>query len=643
MEKFRVFETQNQEATENRDKRAEVLLRFLNTAENIEPFHDKKFETIFSDEEHKRDFIENLSAEEFSQLLNGLNGILRDKKKEDWEMDGETVALESMFLGTGYVPPRQEDKSELLAEVLSSVKVMSQEGRDLKDVALLVSASLNAIHPYLDANGRTSRMIYLLLTKGFNAETKKEFQAVLSESGRDKVNIDPGLIQGEITDLIKKELGINSKEILPETVVGLWHEKRGEDLEFGSDVEENQKKLFSELLKKDDEYFFFAVKQYVDSNSLESKYIKKFPRFSRVLIEDLVKDLDSEGVNQILANYRNFKKEYVEKLIGCIADPNNEEYQFEIKGQKIPLKTYFENRIKKEQEERAEEERLEREKREAEQREKERVEQKEEAIKIRFAYGEGDYKFFEPSEIKSIQEVERELAGMTQIEQQEISEEQKIDILKKSLFALAGKINSNVSISQEQIDSYVENKKTELAEFFAQFQKISDIVNFIENSGTFEYKIHTSSDYEIPYTEQEYLDRQEDITRFLDELFSQSVYYVSPSGSALRLKLFEIKSKELAGVIQPTTEQIFYNDKMVDYTDKKVIQVSDVVPEQGKFVFEITTPEFRQKVLTQENLEQSTKSGVGTISDEEGIYVNIPEGATLHSGWRVVGVKKLKE
>jgi len=465
---------------------------------------------------------------------------------------------------------------------------------------------------------------------------------VLSENGRDKINIDPGLIQGEITDLIKKELGLNSKEILSETVVGLWREKQGEDLEFGSDVGENQKNLFSELLKKDDEYFFFAVKQYL-GNSPENKYIRKFPRFSRILIENLVKDLDSEGVNEILINYRNLKKEYVEKLIGCIADPDNEEYQIENEGQKIPLKTYFENRIKNEQEKRAEEERSEKEKAEAERQEQERIEQKEKTIKNRFDNGEGDYKFFEPSEMKSIQEVERELTGMTQIEQQEISEKQKIDILKKSLLALAGQINSNVFISQEQINSYVENKKTELAEFFAQFQRISDIVNLIENSGTFEYKIHTSSDYEIPYTVQEYLDRQDDLMRFLDELFSQSVYYVSQHGSALRLKLFEIKSRDLARVIQPTTEQIFYNDKMVDYTDKKVIRVSDTAPEQGKFVFEITTPEFRQKVLAQENLEQSIKSGVSTISDEEGLYVNISEGATLHSGWRVVGVKKLNK
>lgn len=643
MEKLRGLKIQDQDATENREQRAEVLLRFLNTAENIEPFRGKKFEAIFSDEEHKRDFIKNLSTEEFLQLLNGLNGVLRDKKKEDWKMDGETVALESMFLGTGYVPPRQEDKPELLAEVLETAKTMNREGRNIEDIALLISSSLNAIHPYLDANGRTSRMIYSLLTKNLDNEGKKELRTILSENSRDKVNIDPGLIQGELTNLIKNELGINSALITPESVIGLWREDFGEELEFRSDVNENQKSLFSELLEKDDEYFFFAVKRYLDNSSDKEKYVKKFPWWSKVLVDDLVKDLDSEGVNQILANYRNFKKEYVEKLIGCIADPNNEEYQVEIEGQKIPLKTYFENRIKNEQEKRAEEERLEKGKTEAEQREKERVEQKEKMIKSRFDNGEGDYKFFEPSEIKSIQDVEQGLAGMTQIEQQEISEEQKIDILKKSLFALAGKINSNVFISQEQINSYVESKKTELVEFFAQFQKISEVVNFIEDSGYFEYKIHTSNDYEIPYTKQEYLDQQENITRFLDELLSQSIYYVSPSGSALRLKLFEIKSKGLSGVIQPTTEQIFYNDKMVDYTDKRVVQVSNIVPEQGKFVFEITTPKFRQKVLMQENLEQSIKSGVGTISDEEGIYVNIPEGATLHSGWIVVGVKKLKE
>lgn len=644
MEKLRGFEIQDQDATENREKRADVLLRFVDISENIEPFRGQKLETIFSDEEHKREFLKNLSTEEFTQLLEGLNGILRNKKKEDWKMDGQDVGVGgNIFTGLEYISPRQEDKPELLDKLLSSVKKMNEEGKDLKDIALAVSATINAIHPFLDGNGRTSRFVYSILTEGYNKEQIKKILSKSATFDGTEINIDPGLIKTKIDDMVEAGLGIANPEINKDKILGM--RMGGDELEFVEEIDEKQKELFINLYDTDKDYLLWGIFKFLQDNPNLDKeqYLKRIEGGSVVLASSLTRNLDQEKLNQILLNYRDLKKKYVEKIIGSIADPDKEEYQIEIDGQKIPLKNYFENRIEAEREKRAEEDRIEKEREVAEQREKERIKQKEKVIKSRFDNGEGDYKFFEPSAIKSIQEVERELAGMTQIEQQEISEEQKIDILKKSLFALAGKINSKVSISQEQIDSYVENKKTELAEFFAQFQKISDIVNFIENSGTFEYKIHTSSDYEIPYAKQEYLDQQEDITRFLDELFSQSVYYVSPSGSALRLKLFEIKSKELAGVIQPMTEQIFYNDKMVDYTDKKVIQVSDIVPEQGKFVFEITTPGFRQKVLTQENLEQTTKSGVGTISDEEGIYVNIPEGATLHSGWRVIGVKKLKE
>lgn len=644
MEKLRGFEIQNQDATENRERRADVLLRFVDTAENIEPFHGQKLETIFSDEEHRREFLKNLSTEEFTQLLEGLNGILRDKKKEDWKMDGQDVGVGgNIFTGLEYISPRQEDKPELLDKLLSSVKKMNEEGKDLKDIALAVSATINAIHPFLDGNGRTSRFIYSILTAGFNKEQIKKILSKSATFDGTEINIDPGLVKTKIDDMVEADLDIANPEINKDKILGM--RMGGDELKFAEEIDEKQKELFINLYDTDKDYLLWGIfKFFQDNPNLDKEqYLKQIEGGSVVLASSLTRNLDQEKLNRILLNYRELKKKYVEKIIGSIANPDKEDYQIEIDGQKIPLKNYFENRIEAEREKRAEENRIEKERELAEQQEKERIEQKERLIKDRFNNGEGVYKFFEPSEIKSIQEVERELAGMTQIEQQEISEEQKIDILKKTIFALAGKINSNVSISQEQIDSYVENKKTELAEFFAQFQKISEIMNFIENSGTFEYKIHTSSDYEIPYAKQEYLDRQEDITRFLDELFSQSVYYVSPNGSALRLKLFEVKSKKLAGVIQPTTEQIFYNDKMVDYTDKKVIQVSDIASERGKFVFEITTPEFRQKVLTQENLEQPTKSGVGTITDEEGIYVNIPEGAILHSGWRVVGVKKLKE
>ena len=48
---------------------------------------------------------------------------------------------------------------------------MNREGREFKDIALLISSSINAIHPYLDANGRMSRVIYVLLTNSSNVNS----------------------------------------------------------------------------------------------------------------------------------------------------------------------------------------------------------------------------------------------------------------------------------------------------------------------------------------------------------------------------------------------------------------------------------------------------------------------------------------
>lgn len=649
MEKLRNFENSDQDTIENREQRADVLLRFLSIAKNIEPLHGQKFEAVFSDEEHKREFIKNLSAEEFLQLLNGINGILRDKKKEDWKMDGENVGVGgSVFTGLEYISPRQEDKAELLEKLLISVKEMSESGKDLKDVALAISAAINAIHPFIDGNGRTSRFLYFILSENYTSENEDRIRRALSKSASfdgAEFNINPSLIQAKIDELVDGDVGINNPEINTDKILGML---RGTDeIEFKQEIDEKEKNLFKNLYEIDKDYLLLAVFNFLSNNPDFNKdeCVQKRGRGAVVLAGSLSQELNQEQLSQILQNYRELKKKYVEKLIGSIASPDSEEYQVEEDGQKISLKTYFEGRIKKDQEKRVEEEKVEKEKQEVEQRERERIDEKELLIKSRFDKGEGTYKNFEASEVVLFREAEQFIAKIAEESSgQEYSDEQKVDILKQSLFTLAGKINSEVSISQEQIDKYVENKKTELLELFYQFQKASEIMSYLESSGVFDYKIHTSSDDEIPYAEQDDLAKKDDISVFLDELISQSVYYVGSNGSSLRIKLFEIKSKNVANIIQPTMEQIFYNDEMVDYIDKQVIKVSDLTPEQRKFVFEIVTPEFRQKVLSQEGSNQEPiKSRVGIISDEEGIYVKIPEGATLHSGWRIVGIKKLKE
>src|SRR3989338_8807728 len=644
-ERLNLENPRNEEAIE-REKRSGVLLRFLRSVETIQPFHGRKMEDIFSNEEEKRAFLENLQETEFVELLDGVNGILRGKKKDEWSMDGETVILTSEgYMGfkqqEDYLPPQQEDKAELLTEVLVSMKEMNRNGRDLKDIALLVSSSLNAIHPYLDANGRTSRLIYTLLTKNFNDETKTELQGVLGRDGHDKLDINPGLIREEINDLIEKEIGVRDIGVNTNNITNLFGEKQ--DLKFGEDISEEDQKLFGEIL--DNRYLFLSVFQYLQRQGDKEKYLRKFPERSAVPIELLSKDLTQEGLSQILQTYKELKKKYVETLIDSIAHPENEKYQIEHAGQKISLKDYFELRIKEKAEEIAEEDRLAKEKQEAEEKELARIEQKENLIKERFNQGEGEYKTFSAEEITALQQLTQELAQIIEAEKsfesQEYTDEQKLEILTDSLFDLSQRVNANITVSKEQVNAYVAGKQEELLQYFSQYHTAAKMMSHLDNSQVFKYKLDTSKDYEIPFAKQENLEGQEDISRFLDDLFSQSVYYISENGSSLRLKLFEVKSKKIEEIAQQIMEEIFYSDKVVDYSEKKVVRVDSEQPAFRKYIFEIVSSDFSATI--QKQTEQAVRAGVGIIRDEEGIYVNVPAGSTLHSGWHIVSIKNLRE
>lgn len=636
------LENQVGEGYVDREKRSEVFLRFIHSAENIEPLHGRKMEDIFSSEKERREFIENLQDDEFIQLLDGVNGIMRNKKKDEWGMDGETVVLKG-FAGVGYLPPRQEDKTELLAGVLTATKEMEKDGKDLKDIGLLVSSSLNAIHPYLDANGRTSRLLYLLLTTDYGEETKTELQGVLKEHGRDKLDIDPGLVQTEINDLLEEEIGARDSEVNKDNIKRLFGTK--DDLRFDEDIPQEDQKLFGELLDSDNRYIFLSAFQYIQSQDDKEKYLQKFEGHAVVPVDLFSKNLTQEELKQILLNYRELKKKYVQTLIDVIAHPEEEKYKIDYEGSPTSLKDYFEFKMKEKTEKIAEEDRFEKEEKEAEEKEQARIEQKENLIKERFNHGEGEHKTFSAEEINGLQSALQELDHIIEAEKsfenKQHTEEEKSKMLKESLLDLTQRINADAGVSREQVDAYVADKQEELQEYFLQYHAGVELMKYLDNCGAFKYKINTSKDCEVPFVGMEHLKNQEQVTEFLDDLFSQSVYYVSESGASLRLKLFEVKSKNTEEMVQKLMERIFYSKRMVDYNEKKVVRVDSEEPSPQKYVFEITSTKFLSAIQTK--AEQEVNGSAGIIKDEEGIYVDIPEGSILHSGWHVVNSKSLRE
>ena len=302
----------------NRDMRSKSLLRFLHASKNIHALHDNKLEEVFSDELNRREFIKSLQPGEFIELLNGINGILRKENKDKFGMVDGTVSLVG-FVGTAYIAPRFEDKEELFTHVLDSAKEMNQNQRSLQDIALLVSASINAIHAYPDANGRTSRLVYSLLADGFDKDADERITEILGKYGSDKIDVNPGFVSYEINGMIDKRVGINDASKNPKNVVGFMMREE-KDIVFGEDISESEQNIILDLFKKEfavanNDNLFLATFQYLSNNNRLDKYLKQFPERCRLSMKLLAQELTSEDFKQIYANYRKLKNEYVDILI----------------------------------------------------------------------------------------------------------------------------------------------------------------------------------------------------------------------------------------------------------------------------------------------------------------------------------------
>lgn len=265
-------------------------------------------------------------------------------------MDGDEVVLKGFI--DGHIPPQHENKPELLAKVLFASKAMNKDKKDLRDIALLISSSINAIHAYADGNGRTSRSIYLLFAENFNEETKRKIQEALFEDGREKIDINPEFISFELEKLLLKEI-FKECPSLERKIYRLFYSyfTAPKDFKFNQEISEKDKRIFLKALH-DDDLFIVSVNKFVLNNPdiEKKKYLNRFKNRTTILIDILAKDLNSEKMNQLLEIYKNLKIKQVEKLIDCIANPDKEEYRIEQGEQKITLKNYFENRIKEKQE-----------------------------------------------------------------------------------------------------------------------------------------------------------------------------------------------------------------------------------------------------------------------------------------------------
>ncbi len=320
-------ERQIDDGYEMRFEMAEKILRFLNIAKNIDAFGGKKAEEVLGDEESRRQFLLDISPEEYAQLIIGINGILRNRKREEWGMDGVTVVIGDQD-DIRWDFPEFEDKQDLLNESLSAAKKMASENADLDDIGVLMSSALSATHLFNDGNGRTAKFILALVSRGYSSEHKQLFEEVLtSPDVSNFVNV--GMIQGSITDIIEREIGMRSGTERFRFDTGL----KIPTIDFDKSISAEKQALFERALKRSRLHLFEAL--FIEYKKNLSQYLNED---GRIEFQKMVLDLNDETIENVVKTWKQLKKKQVELIIDAIANPDKPEYQFTLPNNGDPKK-----------------------------------------------------------------------------------------------------------------------------------------------------------------------------------------------------------------------------------------------------------------------------------------------------------------
>lgn len=560
-------------------------------------------EQVLGSEESKRNFIKNMSSDSFKGWLERTNGILRSVPIAERSLDGGDVALVpnpdqqdpmAAFVGEKKpeYPPREEDKEVLIREMFDLSQQMEAGGRDLSDIALLISTGVNAIHAFKDGNGRTSRLLnYLLTTDYLGSEDQESYlKKLLGDKGRLLVNVDPGQAKYVITDyLLSHNLNIDPKDRnLPKTL-----DTRDIDGKIKEKVPPEFLQDFQRyIIGEEDDFGFFAVYSFLnDRGSLDNllnrrKDEKGVVRATLLRATDVVDKLRPEDYPEILKRYWQFKKEGVSTLMQAIAEPE----KFKIESSQYPnysgktIKEVFLSELDASYLGSFKEVNMEN-----------IADIWEDRDNLSFSVDTLSLEEMQKladinaqlKEFKDKEKKEREMLGFNfkQAEQEYNAEYQKIQAADRTAFE-SGSPQENseyVGLSEDaQRQAYEARCRIYKPVIELEDRHLEQVLKFLDSLDIWKTKFTTRNDGRlISEDEKEATD---------------SIYYVTQGGQSLRLRKHGLLEQGLSGSIEPFMEKIFFVDKQWDNPNDRA-KVSDKV-KKGSFVMEYVTDEF---LLAQNN------------------------------------------
>ena len=283
-------------------------------------------EEVFGTPELSKEFLDSLSFDEFTKWTDMLNGIAREIPTVERGMKGGGHIIEGnehIGYGVRYQPPVSSDRKLLMEEAFKRAQTIKEP----KLAGLELAFAVNAIHPYDDGNGRTGRMLYSLLTRGYTGtvDDKDYFTAILENTkGRDVINPDPSLngvdkiLAKRARNEAAREKGI--AESIPTYVLDGYNgafanEETPDQLAVADTISDGARQKLHDVLR--DSPFEVATIISVLPREQIMPYIKSYDEGKRVALDGdaLVASLSEKQINDLHEASRAGKREYVRALI----------------------------------------------------------------------------------------------------------------------------------------------------------------------------------------------------------------------------------------------------------------------------------------------------------------------------------------
>jgi len=238
------------------------------------------------------------------------------------------------------LPPAHQDKEMLLQQAFEAAKDLDGE-----DASYLLPAVINSVHLFVDGNGRTSRIMHLLL----GAETKEAFDAELKKAlgveGRlDTEDINTGLIDYEIEEEVTRKHGYDFSASDPNSLGKLKGGIASAEYDQLDSQDESIKKNFKQLEKinnSNDVYYILTA----IAEALPDEKFGSVLRDNGMISPLKMQNLSAEEWEKIFNNYYGLKREHVMTLIDIFKHPE-EHLNTDDEDEPETLKDFFIGEIK---------------------------------------------------------------------------------------------------------------------------------------------------------------------------------------------------------------------------------------------------------------------------------------------------------